>query len=182
MTRLAMVVLMLISTGAWAQDVAPGRVALRAEQVDATASKRLGRVQRCYEKALETAPRSYGTIGVGFRISPDGAVTERFVALSTLGDPALETCILESFDGVRFPAPGAFGAVARFGVLLKTRDSPAAALATQEAAYRRAIRDLPAVQPELAPRPRDSRLPPGFEGLDDREPIGPIDRPDPNAR
>lgn len=171
--------MVLLPALASAQDVAPGRVALRPDQVDAAAAKRLGRVKRCYEKALDLSPRSYGTIGVGFRIAPDGSVTERFVALSTLADPALESCILDAFEGVRFPAPGAFGAVARFGVLLKTSESPAAALATQEEAYRRAIRDLPATQPESAPRERESQLPPGFEGLDDREPFAPIERPDP---
>ena len=167
--------ILLVSGVALAQDVAPGRVTLRAEEVDRAASRKLGAVRRCYKAALDRAPRSYGTIGIGFRIAPDGAVTERFVALSTLGDPVLEKCVVDAFEGVRFPAPGAYGAVARFGVLLKTDESPEAALKTQEEAYKRAIRDLPTVMPDSTPTP--SKLPPGFEGMDDREPIGPITPP-----
>lgn len=163
---------------AQAQDVAPGRVTLRADEVDKAASKRLRRVRGCYKEALERSSRSYGTIGVGMRVAPDGQVTDRWVALSTLADPKLETCIVAAFEGLTLPAPGGYGAVVRFGVLLKTEDSPEAPLQTQEEAYKRAIRDLPTVG---RPEPRsDSRTPmPGFEDLDDGEPFGPIETPAP---
>ena len=171
-----------------AQDLAPGRVALRPDEVDKAASRRLRRVRNCYEEALDRSARSYGTIGVGMRVAPDGAVTERFVALSTLGDPKLEACILEAFEGIEFPAPGGFGAVVRFGILLKTDESPQAALLTQEEAYRNAIRDRPTIVPVDAPETsgdREAASPepggtptlPGMEGLDDGEPFGPVGPP-----
>ena len=180
MKRLGLVMLLSFAAAlAHAQDVAPGRVTLRPDEVDKAASKRLGRVRSCYKEALERSSRSYGTIGVGFRIAPDGGVTDRWVALSTLGDPKLETCILGSFDGLTFPAPGAFGAVARFGILLKTDESPEAPLATQEEAYKRAIKDLPVAGPP-EPGATPSRGIPGFGDLDDRsEKFGPIETPTP---
>lgn len=183
MRRAALVVLLsLAALAARAQDVAPGRVTLRPDEVDKTASKRLGRVRSCYKQALERSDRSYGTIGIGFRIAPDGKVSDRWVALSTLGDPKLEGCVLDAFDGLAFPAPGAFGAVARFGILLKTDESPEAPLKTQEEAYRRAIRDLPVGgRPEPGATP--SRGIPGFGDLDDRsEKFGPIETPTPTPK
>jgi len=177
MKRVALGMFLLVSVVASAQDVAPGRVSLRPDEVDKAASKRLGRVRSCYKEALERSDRSYGTIGVGFRVAPDGKVTERWVALSTLADPKLEGCIVGAFEGLTLPAPGGTGAVVRFGVLLKTEDSPEAALLTQEEAYKRAIRDLPAGgPPEPSATPRGM---PGFEGLDDRETFGPISTPTP---
>lgn len=180
MKRVALGLFFLCSMGsASAQDIAPGRVALRPDEVDKAASKRLGRVKTCYKAALERSDRSYGTIGVGFRVAPDGKVTERWVALSTLADPKLEQCVVAAFDGLVLPAPGGTGAVVRFGVLLKTDESPEAPLATQEAAYKRAIKDLPAGgPPDPVATPAAGGIP-GFEGLDDRESFGPISTPKP---
>jgi hypothetical protein len=176
----ALVALLGLTAVAQAQDLAPGRVTLRPDEVDKTASKRLGRVRGCYKESLERSSRTYGTIGVGMRIAPDGKVTDRWVALSTLADPKLETCIVAAFEGLTFPAPGGFGAVVRFGVLLKTEDSPEAPLKTQEEAYKRAIRDLPAGGPP-EPGSASSRqmMIPGLEGLDDHEKFGPITTPTP---
>ena len=182
MKRAALAGLLLIAFAARAQDVAPGRVTLRPDEVDKVAAKRLGRVRTCYKEALERSDRSYGTIGVGFRVAPDGNVTDRWVALSTLGDPKLETCVLASFDGLKFPAPGAYGAVARFGILLKTDESPEAPLKTQEEAYKRAIRDLPVAGPP-EPGATPARGIPGFGDLDDRtEKFGPIETPAPTPK
>ena len=72
MKRVALGLFFLLSIGsAFAQDVAPGRVALRPDEVDKAASKRLGRVKSCYKAALERSDRSYGTIGVGFRVGKE---------------------------------------------------------------------------------------------------------------
>lgn len=180
---LVLVALLAVASAAFAQDIAPGRVALRGDEVDKAASKRLGRVRSCYKAALDRSDRSYGTIGVGFRVAPDGAVTERWVALSTLGDPKLEGCILAAFEGLKLPAPGGTGAVVRFGLLLKTDDSPAAPLLTQEEAYRRAIRDLPpGGPPDPVATPASGGGIRGFEDLQERETFGPITTPTPAPR
>jgi len=57
-------------------------------------------------------------LAVGFKVAPSGKVLDRWIAMSTLGDPRLEECALKAFDGLEFPAPGADGAEARFGMLL----------------------------------------------------------------
>ena len=178
---LVLVALLGITAVAQAQDLAPGRVTLRPDEVDKAASKRLGRVRGCYKESLERSSRTYGTIGVGMRIAPDGKVTDRWIALSTLADPKLETCIVAAFEGLTFPAPGGYGAVARFGVLLATEDSPEAPLKTQEEAYKRAIRDLPTGGPPDPGSPGSTTRPlmPGLDGLDDREKFGPITTPTP---
>ena len=101
-----------------AQDLPPGRVLLTPAQVDHVAAKRVGRVKSCYKDALSKSPGLFGVLAVGFRVAPDGKVRERWIAMSTLGDPMLEKCALNAFDGLEFPAPGSDGAEARFGMLL----------------------------------------------------------------
>lgn len=101
-----------------AQDLPPGRVALTPAQVDRAAASRMGRVKHCYKEALDKSPTLFGVLAVGFKVSAEGKVLDRWVAMSTLGDPRLESCALKAFDGLEFPAPGGDGAEARFGMLL----------------------------------------------------------------
>ena len=150
MKRLLLAVLLLLPTNTLAQDVAPGRTVLRSEEIDTVASKRLGKVKRCYRAAVKRAPSTYGTIGVGMNISAKGVVAERWIAVSTVGDPLLEKCVLEAFEGLTFTAPGGYGAVARFGMLFRTEGSPAAMLDKQQEAWKRALRGA---DPVSAPPP-----------------------------
>ena len=149
-TRLFAAALLLLPAFALAQDVAPGRTMLRSEEVDRVASKRLGKVKRCYRDAVKRAPSTYGTIGVGMNIDAKGRVGERWIAVSTVGDPLLEKCVLEAFEGLEFTAPGGYGAVARLGMLFRTETSPAALLDKQQDAWKRALRGEPTAEP---PRP-----------------------------
>lgn len=149
----------LCARPASAQDIAPGRTSLRPEEVDRVATRRLGKVKRCYREAVKRAPSTWGTIGVGMNIAPDGAVGERWIAISTVADPTLERCVLEAFAGLRFPAPGGYGAIARVGMQLRTETSPAAALATQEEAYKRALRGVDAASPPPPARGGDESFP-----------------------
>lgn len=123
-----------------AQDLPPGQMALRPAEVDAAAAARTGQVKRCYAQALKRLPKLYGVVGVGMKVSPAGQVQERWITISTLGDPALERCLLDAFEGLTFPAPGEPGAVVRYGMLLTTKDTPEGAARTQEEAYRRSLR------------------------------------------
>ena len=101
-----------------AQNVVPGRIALTPRQVDAAASRRISRVKRCYKDAVAKTPGLFGLLAVGFHVAADGSIKDRFIASSTMGDPALEACALTAFDGLSFPAPGGDGADVRFGMLL----------------------------------------------------------------
>ncbi len=129
-----------LSSAASAQDLLPGRVRLRAEEVDAAAGRRLGRVKSCYGEALARAPRLFGVVSVGMAVDKDGGVSDRWIQLSTVGDPTLEECILKSFEKIVFPPPGEPGAVVRYGLLLSTDETPATAVAAQEEAFRRGAR------------------------------------------
>lgn len=111
---------MLGSASAFAQDVAPGRLRLSSAQVDAVAARRLGRVRGCYKDSLAHDPNGYGVLAVGMKVGPDGVVHDRWIAMSTMGDPDLERCALKAFEGLVFPAPGDNGVEVRFGMLLST--------------------------------------------------------------
>jgi hypothetical protein len=110
----------VFAASAAAQDLAPGRMLLSPAQVDAAASQRLGKVKSCYRSALSREPALFGVLAIGFRVSADGKVGDRWIAMSTVADPVLETCALAAFEGLSFPAPGGDGAEVRFGMLLST--------------------------------------------------------------
>ena len=120
-----------------AQEPAP----LKPIQVDAAAAGRLGRVKRCYRAALKKTPGLFGMIAVGMRVAPDGKVGERSVALSTLGDPGLEGCVVEAFEGLTVPPPGEPGAFVRYGILLTTKETPPDPARTQEQAWKSALKN-----------------------------------------
>ena len=135
--------LALLAAGAGraqAQDLAPGVLALRAEQVDAAAAKRLGKVRRCYGAALEKSPRLFGVIGIGMAVAADGVVSDRWITIATTGDAELERCVLRAFEGLVLPAPGEPGAVARYGMLLTSDETSAEAAKAQEDAYRKSAK------------------------------------------
>lgn len=113
---------------------------LRAEEVDAAASKRIRRVKRCYRAAIKRAPGTFGVLQIGMKVAPDGAVSERWVTMSTVGDPRLEECVIAAFDGLVLPAPGERGAVIRYGMLLTTEKTPEAAKKAAEDAYKRSLK------------------------------------------
>jgi hypothetical protein len=129
------------ATIAHAQDVEPGHVALRPAEVDAVAKKRLPKVRSCYSAAVKRAPSTFGVVAVGMNVSPAGKVGDRWITISTAGDPELEKCILQAFEGLEFPAPGSNGAVVRYGMLLTTKDSPVEPAKVQQETFQRSLRD-----------------------------------------
>src|SRR4051812_11773017 len=86
--------------------------------VDAACARRLSRVRSCYREALGKTPGLFGVVAVGMKVAGDGKVGERWIAMSTVGDPVLEGCALKAFEGLIFPAPGGDGVEVRFGMLL----------------------------------------------------------------
>lgn len=60
-------------------------------------------VAPCYEAALARDPRAYGEVVVEFTAGADGAVAEAGVHLSTLGDAAAETCVVDAVRALAFP-------------------------------------------------------------------------------
>ena len=139
--RTAVLLATVLTTNvSFAQDVVPGRSGLRPAEVDTVVAKRHGKVGRCYGQALKRLPTLFGTIGVGMTVAADGAVGERWITVSTAGDPELERCVLEAFAGLKFPPPGDPGAIVRYGMLLSTKSTPPEAAKAQEDAYKRSLK------------------------------------------
>lgn len=65
----------------------------------------------CYESALSSDPKLEGKVAVSFTIDPAGTVAVAGVADSTIGNPAVEACILERLRRWRFPEPRGGGEV-----------------------------------------------------------------------
>lgn len=53
------------------------------------------RVRACYDAELIDNPGIEGRINVRFTVGPDGRVTTAAVGASTLGNPTLETCLVD---------------------------------------------------------------------------------------
>ena len=65
----------------------------------------------CYERELQAQPSLAGRIIVGFTIGPNGQVLTSSMASSTLGNPAVEGCVVQAVRRWRFPAPRGGGIV-----------------------------------------------------------------------
>ena len=81
---------------------APGQ-GLGAEQIGRVVRARNGAFRACYESAAARDPKLQGGVTVSFTVSPDGSVTAR-IANSSLDNPRVESCVLRTFNRLRFPA------------------------------------------------------------------------------
>jgi hypothetical protein len=68
-------------------------------------------VRDCYEAGLVAHPERRGRIFVTFTISETGAVGVSIIQRSTLGDPAIETCVGRQACRWQFPKPAGGGIV-----------------------------------------------------------------------
>ena len=59
--------------------------------------------KRCYDDGLAKNPNLTGKITIEFRIMPDGRVRDAKKSDGSLGDAAVETCIVHVIEGLRFP-------------------------------------------------------------------------------
>ena len=66
---------------------------------------RLDKVRLCYAAAIAEKPNLAGKIVVTFTIQESGAVTNARVSSSTASHPALERCLVQQVQAVRFPSP-----------------------------------------------------------------------------
>ena len=62
-------------------------------------------MKRCYEKELVHTPKLAGKVSVAFTITPTGKVAKAKVAESTVGNAAVEKCVVEAFGKLVFPKP-----------------------------------------------------------------------------
>jgi TonB family protein len=69
-----------------------------------------GKFKYCYENELVRNPRLAGRIAVRFQINAQGAVTFASVDHSTMGNAAVENCVVARIRGLTFPMPQGGGA------------------------------------------------------------------------
>ena len=76
---------------------------LNPEQIRTVVMSKVGSFQQCYEDALAKDPELRGAVAIAFSIAPDGTVKSADVASSSLGNPAVESCMVKGFQALRFP-------------------------------------------------------------------------------
>ncbi len=74
--------------------------------------RRLTSIRYCYEKELVKDASLAGEVVVSFVIGGDGAVRSASVKRSTIGNDAVERCVVKAVEGLSFPAPTGGGVVA----------------------------------------------------------------------
>ncbi len=73
--------------------------------IQATIAKYLAQIRACYEDGLRGNPGLGGLVGTKFVIGGEGIVDSVQVSESTLGDKAVENCMLGKMKGWQFPKP-----------------------------------------------------------------------------
>jgi TonB family protein len=80
---------------------------LSREQVRRVVRRNLGQVRFCYEQALTRDPDLEGRVSVRFVVQPSGAVMASTSEGSSIGNPAVEDCVVQAVRRWSFPsAPG----------------------------------------------------------------------------
>lgn len=77
----------------------------RAGDITKAVRLRASSVRACYEQRLQLRPTLAGKLTVRWTIRLDGTAGDATVAASTLGDRALEQCVLRAVRRMRFTAP-----------------------------------------------------------------------------
>lgn len=79
--------------------------------VDAVVRRHLSNIRYCYQRELQRDPELIGKVTVKFVIAGDGSVSNASTKSSTLGNPAVESCINGRFMRMDFPEPKKNGIV-----------------------------------------------------------------------
>ncbi len=82
---------------------------LDREIIRRTVRRHLNEVRYCYDHALAAHPSLSGRLVVQFTIAPTGRVLAALLATSTLGNVAVESCVVAAVRRWEFPAPQAGG-------------------------------------------------------------------------
>jgi hypothetical protein len=84
---------------------------LPRELVDRVIKQNLSAIRYCYQRRLQVNPRIAGKVVSRFVIAGDGSVSDSQIKASTVGDGAVDTCIAERIQRLRFPEPLGGGSV-----------------------------------------------------------------------
>jgi Ca-activated chloride channel family protein len=79
--------------------------------IDQVVKRNLNALRYCYQRELTKDPTLGGAVVVKFTIAADGTVSQAAIKSSTLGSPAVESCLVGRFLRAQFPAPAGGGTV-----------------------------------------------------------------------
>jgi TonB family protein len=85
--------------------------ALSRDEISKVIGSHTGQIKYCYQSELVTSPSLHGKVVVEFVIAGTGAVSSAAIGDSTLGNAAVEQCIVDKVKRWRFPAPRGGGIV-----------------------------------------------------------------------
>lgn len=85
--------------------------ALDKSLIDAVIKRNMAAIRYCYQRELTKNPSLGGKITVKFVIAADGSVSQATTKASTMGNPAVESCINGRFMRFAFPQPKGGGVV-----------------------------------------------------------------------
>lgn len=71
--------------------------------IQAYIRRKMGAIKACYQKGLQSNPNLQGTVKVKFLIQPSGAIGGAKIEDSSLGNNAVENCVLTNVKTWRFP-------------------------------------------------------------------------------
>jgi serine/threonine-protein kinase len=89
----------------------PAATGLDRAKTQAFVRSRLPEVQRCYERGKMDEPDLKGNVTLKISVSEVGGVTSAMVDASTLHSSSVESCIVNTVKGWKFPAPSGGPAV-----------------------------------------------------------------------
>ena len=92
---------------------------LSKEQINKVVRAHLAGIKYCYEKELQHKSSLAGGIDVFWVIQPDGSVSRAQVKNTTMGDAAVEGCILRQVKQWQFPKAPAQTTVGRYPFIFK---------------------------------------------------------------
>lgn len=85
--------------------------ALDKAVIDEVVKNHTAAIRYCYQRELQRSPGLGGKIAVKFTIARDGSVSAASVKTSTMGSPAVESCVVSRFMRMTFPEPRGGGIV-----------------------------------------------------------------------
>jgi TonB family protein len=89
----------------------PAATGLDRVKTQAFVKSRLPEVQRCYERGKMDEPDLKGSVMLKISVSETGGVTSAMVDASTLHSSSVESCMVNTVKGWKFPAPSGGPAV-----------------------------------------------------------------------
>ncbi|MBT3220192.1 MAG: AgmX/PglI C-terminal domain-containing protein, partial [Proteobacteria bacterium] len=79
--------------------------------IDEVIKRHMNQIRYCYQRELTKNPSLGGKIVVKFVIAKDGTVSKANIKETTMGNPAVEECVLGRFRRMQFPKPKGGGIV-----------------------------------------------------------------------